>query len=51
MTRDLGLLATGGSDCHGNNKGRPLIGTVRIDLDLVDRVRERARSRQPAASA
>jgi predicted metal-dependent phosphoesterase TrpH len=37
----LGLVATGGSDCHGNSKGAPLIGTVRLPYEQVDRLRER----------
>ncbi|HWI56312.1 MAG TPA: PHP domain-containing protein [Bacillota bacterium] len=35
------LLVTGGSDCHGMSKGKPLIGTVRIPYEYVERLRER----------
>jgi len=33
-----GLLVTGGSDCHGMSKGKPLIGTVRLDYDNVEKL-------------
>ena len=36
------LLATGGSDCHGLNKGKPLIGTVRVPYQHVERLKARA---------
>jgi len=41
MAKELGLLATGGSDCHGKNKGKPLIGTVKLPYDYVERLQER----------
>lgn len=46
------LLPTGGSDCHGMNKGEPLIGSVRLAIDFVDRLRETvAHRRRPRTSA
>jgi predicted metal-dependent phosphoesterase TrpH len=36
------LLVTGGSDCHGLNKGKPLIGTVRVPYRHVEQLRARA---------
>lgn len=30
------LLVTGGSDCHGTSKGRPLIGTIRLPYQHVE---------------
>lgn len=41
MAQRLGLLVTGGSDCHGVSKNRPTIGTVRLPMTHVDRLRER----------
>lgn len=41
MARQLGLLVTGGSDCHGTSKNRPTIGTVRLPMEHVDRLRAR----------
>ena len=43
MAKDLGLLITGGSDCHGAGKGKALIGTVRVPYDLVDKLKEAAK--------
>ncbi|HZV34920.1 MAG TPA: PHP domain-containing protein [Verrucomicrobiae bacterium] len=40
------LLVTGGSDCHGMNKGRPLIGTIKLPYQHVEKVKERAASRR-----
>jgi predicted metal-dependent phosphoesterase TrpH len=33
------LLVTGGSDCHGMSKGKPLIGTIRIPYECVERMK------------
>jgi 3',5'-nucleoside bisphosphate phosphatase len=43
MARDLGLLMTGGSDCHGMGKGRVLMGTVRVPYELVEKLREESK--------
>lgn len=40
MAKDLGLIMTGGSDCHGMGKGRILMGTVRVPYELVEKLRE-----------
>ncbi|MCI0747871.1 MAG: PHP domain-containing protein [Verrucomicrobia subdivision 3 bacterium] len=34
------LLVTGGSDCHGISKGKPLIGTIRIPYIYVERLKD-----------
>ena len=39
------LLVTGGSDCHGLSKGKPLIGTVRIPYRLVERMKDKVLQR------
>jgi predicted metal-dependent phosphoesterase TrpH len=36
------LLVTGGSDCHGMNKGKPLIGTVKVPYQHVEMLKARA---------
>lgn len=36
------LLITGGSDCHGMNKGKPLIGTIKLPYEHVRELRSRA---------
>lgn len=35
----LGLIVTGGSDCHGMNKGVVLLGNVRVAYEVVERLR------------
>lgn len=41
MAKQFGLLVTGGSDCHGKSKGKPLIGTVKVAYEYVERMQER----------
>lgn len=41
MAAKNGLLVTGGSDCHGLSKGRPLIGTVELPYEHVEKLRAR----------
>jgi len=43
------LLVTGGSDCHGLSKGKPLIGTVRLPREHFDKLKSRAESRRTTA--
>jgi 3',5'-nucleoside bisphosphate phosphatase len=43
------LLVTGGSDCHGLSKGKPLIGTVKVPYQLVEKLRARAGEIKAAA--
>jgi 3',5'-nucleoside bisphosphate phosphatase len=33
------LLVTGGSDCHGMSKGKPLIGTVKLPYTHVEKLK------------
>lgn len=42
IARENGLLVTGGSDCHGHSKGRPLIGTVRLPVEYFQRLKAAA---------
>ena len=42
MANDLGLLITGGSDCHGMGKGRILMGTIRVPYEVVEKLKEEA---------
>jgi hypothetical protein len=39
VARRHDLLITGGSDCHGLAKGKPLIGTVRLPYEHVERLK------------
>lgn len=45
LARQHRLLVTGGSDCHGRSKNRPTIGTVRLPVEHVDRLRVRLEER------
>jgi hypothetical protein len=38
LAAELGILATGGSDCHGSRRGPVRLGTVRVPLEVVDRM-------------
>ena len=43
------LLVTGGSDCHGFSKGKPLIGTVKLPYEHVEKLKSRVESRRSKA--
>ncbi len=42
----FGLLVTGGSDCHGANKGRPMLGSVKLPSHYVEALAAKIRERQ-----
>jgi hypothetical protein len=39
LAEQHGLIVTGGSDCHGENKGRPLIGGVKLPYSYIERMK------------
>ena len=45
------LLVTGGSDCHGMSKGKPLIGTVKVPYQHVQKLKSRAAEIKSSAAA
>jgi hypothetical protein len=45
------LLVTGGSDCHGYSKAKPLIGTVKLPYEHVERLQAAVNARRAAATA
>ncbi|MBL9134523.1 MAG: PHP domain-containing protein [Verrucomicrobiales bacterium] len=45
IARDLGLLVTGGSDCHGRSKNRPTMGSVKLPMSFVDTLLDYQRNR------
>jgi hypothetical protein len=45
------LLVTGGSDCHGLSKGKPLIGTVKLPYEHVARLKSRVASQGARAKS
>lgn len=42
----LGVLVTGGSDCHGMSKGKPLIGTMRLPFEYFEKLKARIAERR-----
>ena len=40
LAKEYGLLVTGGSDCHGLNKGQMLMGTVKVPYSLVEEIKK-----------
>jgi hypothetical protein len=51
MAAGLGLVATGGSDCHGRSKNRPTMGTVLLDDAQVTALRAARDRRHRGAPA
>jgi 3',5'-nucleoside bisphosphate phosphatase len=51
LASSLRLLVTGGSDCHGMAKGQSLIGSLRLDDDHVNRLRDAKRRFSPGKLA
>jgi 3',5'-nucleoside bisphosphate phosphatase len=51
MAQQNGLLITGGSDCHGLNKGKPLIGSIKLPYQHVQELKARARQRRESLGA
>jgi len=41
------LLVTGGSDCHGFSKGKPLVGTVKLPYECVEKLKEKVSRKSP----
>jgi predicted metal-dependent phosphoesterase TrpH len=46
LAKKHNLLITGGSDCHGMSKGRPLIGTVKLDYSYVEKMKAKHAERK-----
>ncbi len=45
------LLVTGGSDCHGFSKNKPLIGTIKLPYDHVVAMKAKVAERKAAVAA
>jgi hypothetical protein len=45
------LLVTGGSDCHGLSKGKPLIGTVKLPYSYVEKLKAAHGNRQATVAS
>lgn len=48
---EYNLLITGGSDCHGMSKGKPLIGTVKLPYQHVEKLKAKAAGRKSPDAA
>jgi predicted metal-dependent phosphoesterase TrpH len=46
IAQEFDLAVTGGSDCHGLSKGKPLIGTVKLPYEYVEKIKGLARERK-----
>ena len=46
MADKFHLLITGGSDCHGFSKGKPLIGTVKLPYAHVEKLKAKVEERK-----
>jgi hypothetical protein len=51
MAEQFGLLVTGGSDCHGFSKIRPLIGSVKIPYELVEKLKTKVAEQQRSGTS
>ncbi|MFH1997030.1 MAG: PHP domain-containing protein [Candidatus Omnitrophota bacterium] len=51
IAKENGLIATGGSDCHGFGKGRILMGGTKVPYAILEQVKEEARKIRQANSA
>jgi predicted metal-dependent phosphoesterase TrpH len=49
MAREHQLLVSGGSDCHGWSRGRPVFGSVKLPIEYVDQLKARLALRSSAA--
>lgn len=47
ISKQYGLLVTGGSDCHGQSKGKPLIGGIKLPIHYVHKM-QKAREKRKA---
>jgi hypothetical protein len=44
IAEQMGLVITGGSDCHGQSKGKATLGLVKLSYEYVEKLREAAGS-------
>ena len=51
MAEQSRLLVTGGSDCHGLSKGRPLIGGIKLPYWRVEEMKKAVRKWQSGRSS
>ena len=44
LAEERGMVCTGGSDCHGDARGAPRMGRVRIPAELLERIERAAKT-------
>jgi predicted metal-dependent phosphoesterase TrpH len=49
IAKKFSLLVTGGSDCHGMSKGKPLIGGTKLPYQYFEKLKSAAQSRKHVA--
>ena len=50
IAEKFNLLVTGGSDCHGFSKNKPLIGTVKLPYEYVEKMKAKVAERKTVES-
>jgi len=50
LAKEFNLAITGGSDCHGLSKGKPLIGTVKLPYEYVEKLKSKSANRKSVES-
>jgi predicted metal-dependent phosphoesterase TrpH len=50
IAKKFNLLVTGGSDCHGFSKGKPLIGGVKLPYEHVEKLKTKVAERKKATT-
>jgi 3',5'-nucleoside bisphosphate phosphatase len=51
IAKKFNLLVTGGSDCHGLSKGKPIIGTVKLPYEYVVQLKAAVAARNAVSSS
>jgi len=50
LAKEFNLAITGGSDCHGLSKGKPLIGSVKLPYEYVEKLKSKSANRKSVES-
>jgi predicted metal-dependent phosphoesterase TrpH len=50
IAEKFNLLVTGGSDCHGFSKGKPLIGGIKLTYEHVEKMKQAAAAKKSATT-
>ncbi len=50
LAKEFNLAITGGSDCHGLSKGKPVIGSVKLPYEYVEKLKSKSANRKSVES-